>query len=294
MPTPVYSNPATNILCQLLAARLLTSPNALLFLFKNQLTVTGTTTLNDLLRCDFSGYADVTVASFLPPYLAPIGGSAIQIPTQQFNYYNPQSVTGTSGLTGGTGYTSPPTVSFVGGGGSGATATATVAAGAVTAVTITNGGSGYTSVPTVVFTGGAGTGAAATAVIGDTGQGVTGVAVNTGGTGYTTPPTVAITGGGGSGAVVTAQISGGVVTGFTVVNAGTGYTSVPSVGLSGGGGSGAAGTATIGHVNNNVFGFGLTDPVTGVLFFAGNFDQPIPMIQPFDAIPLDVIFNFGN
>jgi hypothetical protein len=66
--------------------------------------------------------------------------------------------------TGGSGYTSAPTVAFSGGGGgTGATATATIANGAVTGVTITNPGSGYTAAPTVTFTGGSGTGAAATA-----------------------------------------------------------------------------------------------------------------------------------
>jgi hypothetical protein len=67
--------------------------------------------------------------------------------------------------TGGSGYTSAPTVSFSGGGGSGATATATIASGAVTAITVTASGSGYTSAPTVAFSGGGGTGAAATATV---------------------------------------------------------------------------------------------------------------------------------
>ena len=46
----------------------------------------------------------------------------------------------------------PPTVTITGGGGSGATATATVSsAGIVTGVSITSGGSGYTSAPTVTI-----------------------------------------------------------------------------------------------------------------------------------------------
>ncbi|SDB54427.1 Phage tail tube, TTP, lambda-like [Pseudomonas sp. NFACC13-1] len=71
--------------------------------------------------------------------------------------------------SGGTGYTSAPTVALTGGGGTGATATASISGGAVTGITITNPGSGYTSVPTVAFTGGAGSGAAATAELGDGG-----------------------------------------------------------------------------------------------------------------------------
>ena len=64
--------------------------------------------------------------------------------------------------SGGSGYTSVPTVDFVGGGGSGATATATVTGGAVTGVTVTGLGTGYTTPPTSVnFTGGGGSGAAA-------------------------------------------------------------------------------------------------------------------------------------
>lgn len=66
--------------------------------------------------------------------------------------------------SGGTGYTTAPTVAFTGGGGTGAAGTATVSGGAVTGVTITNPGTGYTSAPTVAFTG-AGTGATATAAL---------------------------------------------------------------------------------------------------------------------------------
>lgn len=67
--------------------------------------------------------------------------------------------------SGGTGYTTAPTVAFTGGGGTGAVGTATVSGGVVTGVTITSPGTGYTSAPTVAFTGGAGTGASATATV---------------------------------------------------------------------------------------------------------------------------------
>lgn len=56
--------------------------------------------------------------------------------------------------TGGTGYTSAPTVAFTAGGGTGAAGYATIAGGVVTGVVITNEGIGYTSAPTVAFTGG--------------------------------------------------------------------------------------------------------------------------------------------
>ncbi len=66
---------------------------------------------------------------------------------------------------GGTGYTTPPSVSFTGGVGTGAAGTATVVNGIVTAVTVTSGGSAYTSAPVVSFAGGGGTGATATSVL---------------------------------------------------------------------------------------------------------------------------------
>lgn len=65
---------------------------------------------------------------------------------------------------GGSGYTTAPTVTFVGGGGSGATATATVADGKVTGFEMTEAGSGYTSNPTVILTSEAGSGAIAKAI----------------------------------------------------------------------------------------------------------------------------------
>lgn len=67
---------------------------------------------------------------------------------------------------GGSGYTSPPSVSITGGGGTGATAIANISGGAVVAIVITNGGSGYTSAPTLSMTGGGGTGASGSATLG--------------------------------------------------------------------------------------------------------------------------------
>ncbi len=67
---------------------------------------------------------------------------------------------------GGSGYssTTPPTVTFTGGGGTGAIASATVSGGAVVAITVTNPGSGYTSAPVVSFSG-SGSGASAYAIV---------------------------------------------------------------------------------------------------------------------------------
>jgi len=52
-------------------------------------------------------------------------------------------------IQGGTRYLEAPAVGFSGGGGSSAAATATIAAGSVTAVTVTNNGSSYETAPTV-------------------------------------------------------------------------------------------------------------------------------------------------
>ncbi len=63
---------------------------------------------------------------------------------------------------GGSGYSSPPSVTFSGGGGSGAVATAVLVAGRVVEVSVTSKGSGYTSAPNVSI--GTGSGVRATAV----------------------------------------------------------------------------------------------------------------------------------
>lgn len=74
--------------------------------------------------------------------------------------------------SGGTGYTSAPTVVITGGGGTGAVAKATIAGGSVTSITFNpdpisglTRGTGYTSAPTITFVGGEGSGASATAVV---------------------------------------------------------------------------------------------------------------------------------
>ena len=53
----------------------------------------------------------------------------------------------------GTGYTFPPTVTFVGGGGSGAEAKAYLGAGKIKSIEVTNPGSGYKSAPRVIISG---------------------------------------------------------------------------------------------------------------------------------------------
>ncbi len=171
-----------------------------------------------------------------------------------------QSVSVTAG---GNGYTSPPTVSFLGGTGAGATATATLS-GSVGSISVTNPGSGYTSIPTVNISGD-GTGATATAAL--SGE-VTGLTVTNGGTGFTSVPTVAFMGGGGgTGAAATATDGLGAI---TVTNSGTTAYVTPVVGFTGGGGgTGAAATAVVGLSSILVTNGGTTGYVTPVVGFTG-------------------------
>lgn len=88
--------------------------------------------------------------------------------------------------SGGSGYTSAPSVSISGGGGSGATASATLAATSVNSISLTSGGSGYTSAPSVSITGGGGSGATASATLAATS--VSSISKTSGGSGYTSLP----------------------------------------------------------------------------------------------------------
>ena len=73
-------------------------------------------------------------------------------------------VEGINLVSGGSGYTSVPTVTFSGGGATTqATATATILDGAVTGFTSLTDGAGYTSTPTIKITGGNGANASASA-----------------------------------------------------------------------------------------------------------------------------------
>ena len=75
----------------------------------------------------------------------------------------PTAVSSIAVSSGGSGYTTPPTVTFSGN--RGAAGIAVIAGGSVTGVVVTEGGSGYTTAPTVTLTGGGGNGATATATI---------------------------------------------------------------------------------------------------------------------------------
>lgn len=78
------------------------------------------------------------------------------------------SITGITIANGGTGFTTPPTVTLSGGGYRTAATIASVevSSGAITKINLASSGSGYTSLPTVTITGGGGTGASLTPIIG--------------------------------------------------------------------------------------------------------------------------------
>ncbi len=189
--------------------------------------------------------------------------------------------------SGGSGYTSRPTISFTGGGGSGAAATVTdLKVGSISVNGL--GGTGYTSAPTVTITGGGGSGATATATVGGLLRRVTGITVTNPGSGYTARPTVSITGGGGSGATATASMS---VNTLTLTSGGSGYSSPPTVNFSGGGGSGAAATAALatGSATASLLITALGDQVVPDNAYSG----PSATTAPFNAKTLTRHYGFG-
>lgn len=181
--------------------------------------------------------------------------------------------------SGGSGYTSVPTISFTGGDGTGAKAIAFLTGTTVATVNVNSGGTGYTSMPTVTISGGNGIGATASARM--KAQSVT---IDDGGTGYTDDDVLTIVGGTSTAAAtLTVQSTDGVVDSVVITNAGnysllptnpvsvtggsgnddatfninwnvlsvsvnnagSGYTSVPAISFSGGGGTGAAATVNL-------------------------------------------------
>jgi hypothetical protein len=96
------------------------------------------------------------------PYDAELSSQGIN--SQWYNNYQ-YKIANVLVENGGSGFLSPPQISFVGGGGTGAAAYATInGLGQITAIIITNPGSGYTSIPTVGING-TGSGAIARAVL---------------------------------------------------------------------------------------------------------------------------------
>ena len=172
------------------------------------------------------------------------------------------SVTSVNVISGGTGYTTMPSVNFAGGGGTGAAATAT---GSVENIAVVIPGSGLIGTPTVTLTGGGGTGA--TAIANVINGSIASFTVTNGGSGYTSAPTVEITTDPfvsthtiylpliyKSEASVSPPPSVPVgaatlrVSAIALTNGGSNYTTAPTVDLVGGGGTGATAIANIGSI----------------------------------------------
>jgi hypothetical protein len=101
-------------------------------------------------------------------------------------------VQGVEIINPGFGYTTPPSVVFIGGGGVGAAATATIGSGIVGVITVTSGGYDYATNPSVTISSPtSGQTATAKAYINSVGV-VTQITITNSGFGYTTPPTITI------------------------------------------------------------------------------------------------------
>ena len=135
-------------------------------------------------------------------------------------------------LNGGLDYTSPPTVTAVGGSGTGATFLATIDNGVVNTITVTNPGGGYSSLDAVVlaFSGGGNPNHSAIGQAVVSGGSVTSVTMLDSGSGYTSTTSIAFLGGGGTGATgVPFPVPTNNVVGVSITAGGQGYTSAPAV-----------------------------------------------------------------
>lgn len=152
-------------------------------------------------------------------------------------------ITSVTVTAGGSGYTSPPTVTPSGGGG-----TFQAIVGGAVACTVGAGGSGYTFVPQLVFPAPPPGGIQATGHVTLSAGAVATVVMDNAGAGYAAAPTALIVRDPrdttGAGAVINSSISAsaGTVTGVLVVDGGT-TVGTPTLAFAGGGGSGAAATA---------------------------------------------------
>jgi cytochrome c peroxidase len=192
-----------------------------------------------------SGYASDNYITL--PAVGAAGRQALGLPALS-NYLGvtnyPGEVLFITVNSGGSGYSTAPTVTISAppAGGKQATAVAIVSGGAVTDVIVTNPGAGYTTPPTVSFSSGTAT-ATSSIVPGE----ITFISVNNGGS-YTTAPTVTISAPPTGGTQATAQAvlvagSGARAIGIIrITNPGSGYDTPPTVSFSSGA---AAATATV-------------------------------------------------
>jgi len=121
---------------------------------------TGGTAINQSAEVDFSQFNNRMYFTD--------GSSNLHFSDGTTAYRQGTSILSITVTSGGTGYTSVPTVTIAAPNiayGTTATAVATVVSNSVSAITVTIAGSGYTSAPAITFTGGGGSGAAATASV---------------------------------------------------------------------------------------------------------------------------------
>jgi phage tail sheath protein FI len=214
-----------------------------------------TTNMKNAVVTPSGGLASITLSNAGYGYISTEAAPAVQVRTDGI-------LTDVTVLTGGTNYTSAPTVTFNDPTGHGATATASInGTGQIIGITIQNKGYGYTN-PSITLTGpgqGAtfdvnfktsiqeegGTAPSAVAVL--SGGGITGITLSNSGAGYTSAPTVSIIaaeGDQGTGATATAVLTGGSINGITLSGGGNNYVS-PVVNITGGGGTGAVAHAVV-------------------------------------------------
>jgi hypothetical protein len=138
--------------------------------------------------------------------------------------------------SGGLGYTSPPTITYTGGGGSGIVSSAVMSGTSVQKVVVLDSGDDYTSVPAVQF----GTAWAATTAY-TVGQQIFAsnrlYTVTIAGTSGSSAPTH--TSGSATNGTVTLSYVGFPATGTAVLRYGAGYSSLPAITFTGGGGASA-------------------------------------------------------
>jgi FtsP/CotA-like multicopper oxidase with cupredoxin domain len=159
---------------------------------------------------------------------ASIYTGSLKQPTFVFTPGDGAAFNGISITSGGSGYTTTPTIAITGGGATkDATATSTLK---ISAITVKAAGAGYLAAPAVKITtqnGYTGAGAQANATLG-----VATVTLVSAGTGYTTAPAVTFSkpqSATGVTATGTATVVAGKVTAITITNPGKGYTIAPLV-----------------------------------------------------------------
>ena len=149
------------------------------------------------LNNDGSGYTETPIVTFSDPPLDQFGNvihetaTAVAITTSVGNI---QSIKRIEITNGGSGYTSPPTITIVGGNGTGAAATCSIGGTlfSVSKLQITNPGYGYSATPTVTISDPISGATATASVTTNSDTEIETLRIINGGFGYTTVPTVTI------------------------------------------------------------------------------------------------------